>query len=389
MLFITSRTFVPNLVRSQRQRRVRGFFLVLFFAAYYHACAPSRSVGQGRHSPLVERRVERVLREYEQKTATVGLAFGMVQSGSAVLECYAGFASKDKGVPVDSTSVFHWASMSKGLTAVCAMKMVEQGQLDLDADIEKYIPELKLQAPIALRKLLDHQSGIGGYEDYPELLELSAVDRKMITQESILKRMIKKDPVFEPGTLQGYSSPGYILLSIAMERASKKSFSEIVDELVAKPLNLSSLRVGGTSDADVVRYRFVNGKRGSVDDWNDDWRLGAGAVKSNLPDALAFASALIQSSLLTPTSSKELFKRRSRVVLEGEGKMTMAATYGFMRVGDQENAPIAIPGNQPGAKSLLMIYPREQMATIMFGNTTPVNLLEIQLAVMKAIAEDR
>ena len=96
----------------------------------------------------------------------------MVQESSIVLECYTGYASRAGEKRVDASSVFSWASLSKGLTAVCALKMAEQGQLNLDADIKDYIPELDFEAPITLRQLLCQQAGIGGYDLYPELFEL-------------------------------------------------------------------------------------------------------------------------------------------------------------------------------------------------------------------------
>ena len=142
----------------------------------------------------------------------------------------------------------------------------------------------------------------------------------------------------------------------------------------------------------------VNGKRQLIEDSNNDWRLGAGAIKSNLPDALRFAASLIQSSILTPASSKELFKRRATVRRERDKEdvfvrrqrdrgIVIGVTYGFMRVGEGSDASIAASGMQPGARSLLIIFPRQKMASVIFANTTPLDLENIQLAAMKALAE--
>lgn len=351
------------------------------------AFVPGQCSGQDRRSPLVEKRVERVLREQAHKNGAAGIAFGMVQNDSTVLECYTGYASWNDKRRVDASSVFAWASLSKGLTAVCALKMAEQGRLNLDADIKNYIPELDLQAPVTLRQLLAQQAGIGGYNAHPELLDLKKLDPKLLTQQAIVEKLAGKKTVFEPGSRQGYSSPGYILLSIAMERAAKKSFAEIVDEIVAKPLKLSSLRVGKSSEADVVPYRLINGKRESIGDSNEDWRLGAGAVKSNLPDALRFASSLVESSILSPESSKELFKRRANVKREDHKGIVIGVTYGFMRIGEGADAPIMASGMQPGARSLLIIYPRQQMASVIFANTTPLDLERIHFAATQALTK--
>jgi CubicO group peptidase (beta-lactamase class C family) len=401
MMILPSDRFTPNCIPSwtTRQHNLRIAHVVFFCVVSLLTLWPICCQGQDRRSPLVEERIERVLREQANMSGAAGFAFGIIQDDSTILECYTGYASWEGGTRVDSSSVFNWASLSKGLTAVCALKMAEQGQLNLDADVKEYIPELGLDAHVTLRQLLDQQGGIGGYEAYPELMQLKKLDRNSLTQQAILEKMMGKQTVFKPGSYQGYSSPGYILLSIAMERAAKKSFAEIVDEIVAKPLKLSSLRVGGVADVDVVPYRLVNGKREPIEDTNNDWRLGAGAIKSNLPDALTFASSLIRSSVLTPASSKELFKRRATVRLgkdkgdvfkksEASQVEAIGVNYGgFMRIGEGSDGPIAASGMQPGARSLLIIYPRQQMASVIFANTTPLDLEKIQLAAMEAATE--
>lgn len=394
-LFDAESHFAGIVNRPQRCLRaveLTAFILVLL-TVVSGACS-----GQERLARSVEERVERVLRANAQATGAAGIAFGMVQDGSAVLECYTGYASWSDKTRIDKSSVFNWASLSKGLTAVCALKMVEQGNLNLDADINTYIPELKLNAPVTLRQILCMQGGIGGYDAYPELLELEKLKPQSLSQQTILEKMSGKQISFTPGTRLGYSSPGYILLSIAMEKASKKSFAEIVDEIVAKPLNLTSLRVGGDSAASVVSYRLVDGKRQPISDCNNDWRLGAGAIKSNLPDALAFASSLLQSSILTPASTKELFKRRASLKSEGKESIvdkegnefeTLSITYGFMRYGDAPDAPIAVDGMQPGARSVLIIYPRQHMASVIFANTSPLDLKNILIETMNALSDKK
>lgn len=341
-----------------------------------------------RRSPIIEKRVEEVLRKQASTTGAAGIAFGVVQGDSVVAECYTGFASVKEKRRIDSHTVFNWASLSKSLTAVCALKLAEQGKIKLDDDINGYVPELDLQGRVTFRQLLENQGGIGGYDENPKLLELQKVDRKDLTQKLILDRIDVRKPIFAPGTRQEYSSPGFILLSIAMERAAKKTFSGIVDEIITAPLKLTSLRIGSTSDDDVSQYRLVNGSREFIDPVNNDWRLGAGAVKSNLPDALAFASALIKSSVLSAESSKELFKRRSVVKFEDDYKgPVIGVTYGFMRVGEGAEATITSSGTQAGVRALLVIYPRTKMASVIFANSAPLDLEKIHLEATQALME--
>lgn len=383
----TMRAFIRILMFIDRGRNHRLDVLLLTgFAFGLLAEVPSQCSGQLiQRSPIIEERVEQVLRKQAHQSGAAGLAFGMVQQGRTIVLSYAGYASWADKTPIDASTVFNWASLSKGVTAVCALKMAEQGRLDLDADIKKYIPEIKVEKSVTLRDLLVHRAGIGGYAHHPRLNELEKLEPKSLTQDAILAKMTLDEFVFEPGTQVEYSSPGYILLSIAMERAASKSYAELVDEIVAKPLKLSSLRAGGISEADAIRYRLVNGQRQRVEDVNDDWRLGAGTIKSNLPEALVFASSLIQSSILTPESSKELFKRHFNLRVDGE---LVGVTYGFMRSGEGAEATILAVGNQPGARSFMIIYPRAQVASLIFGSTTPLDIERIHLEAMRAATKD-
>lgn len=336
----------------------------------------------------IRKRIEDVLSKHLIATGTPGIAFGLVRRDLTIADSYLGYASVEDKRLVDASTLFDWGSLSKSLTAVCALKMAETDVLDLDADIRSYLPELELDTAVSCRHILAHQAGIGGLEVYPQLFELERFSREELSQKVILDRIRVGRTIFPPGTRQEYSSPGYILLSIAMERAAKKSFDRIVDEIVATPLGLSSLCVGGTSKSDVSAYQLEHGKPQLIDNPARDWLLGAGAVRSNLGDAIAFVSSLTRSSLLSPKSSHELFKRRSVVKfeLDQEGPL-MSITYGFLRAGEGPAATIMSRGDRPGARSLLVIYPQTQVATIMFANASPLDLETINLEVMKSLME--
>lgn len=369
--FLRNRLKTNNyLLCSKIRYKLLIFSTIALFNIYSTPCS-----GQSSQSLIIKQRVEKALREQAFKSGAAGIAFGMCHDSEAILECYVGYASWEDKTPLNQDNIFNWASLSKGLTAVCALKLAEDGLIDLDSPIDVYVPECKLQ--ITLHDILTHQSGMGSYSAYPELLELKLVDRKSLTQELILSKITNKKLAFETGKHIGYSSPGYILLSIALERASNKPYSQLVKEIVAEPLKLSSLGVCGST---VIPYRLEDGIRQRIDIGTNDWRLGAGSISSNLPDALTFAAALMKSTLISPDSSKELFKTRA-FVLHGDEKVGL--TYGFLRAGKGNNSTISTSGLQPGATALLTFFPQQRIASVIFANTTPLDLSSIHL---KAIA---
>lgn len=354
---------------------VASLVIVMFLSLENCVDAEDKSAAKN-YSRIIERNVERALREVSNKTAVAGFGFGVVQGNSTVLECYSGFASKELERRIDATSVFHWASLSKTVTAVCALRLAELGEFDLDADIRKLVPELKLGSSVSARQILSMRGGFGGYESYPELLGLASLDCERATSSVILEKMASGGLVFATGEKVGYSSPGYIVLSIALERAAESTFEAIVAKHVASPLDLKTLRVGGHSEFDVSRYQIERKTRVLVPQTYEDWRMGAGSVSSSLSDALKYCSALIASSLLTPESSRELF--RSHALLKGDDDEKIGLAYGFMRLGKGQESILSSSGKQDGTSCVLTIFPNEKIATLLFANTTPVDLESIQ-----------
>src|SRR5262245_7703595 len=90
-----------------------------------------------------------------RKQHLVGVAVGLLHDGEIVYLKGYGLADREKRVPVDVETIFNWASNSKPLAAVAAMQLVEQGKLDLDADVRTYVPEFPAhETKITTRELL-------------------------------------------------------------------------------------------------------------------------------------------------------------------------------------------------------------------------------------------
>jgi D-alanyl-D-alanine dipeptidase/CubicO group peptidase (beta-lactamase class C family) len=142
----------------------------------------------------------------------------------------------DASMPFDA--VFRMASISKLFTATAAMVLVERGRLDLDAPVQRYLPELGPRNPfggeVTLRQLLGHRAGVvrespvGHYFD-PSEPTLAA------TVASLNDTAL----VHEPGSVFKYSNPGLAVVGEVVARVTGKPFEDAVRELVLAPLGLS------------------------------------------------------------------------------------------------------------------------------------------------------
>ena len=143
-------------------------------------------------------------------------------------------ASGGQPVAVDpQTSLFRVASISKIPTSIAAMQLVEQGKVDLDADISAYLDfeiERRFDEPLTLRHLLTHSAG---FEE----------SMRIAQNETDLEAYVKTNPpvqVFTPGTTPGYSNYGMALAGYIVQRVSGQPFETYVREHVLEPAGMTT-----------------------------------------------------------------------------------------------------------------------------------------------------
>ena len=148
-----------------------------------------------------------------------------------------GFSNLESKSPACPKSIFRIGSVSKTLTAVALIKLVEEKKLDLFEDIRIILPEYPDKGfSITPIQLATHRAGIRPYNDDMEAITTMHYNSSI---ESLDR--FKNDPlVFEPGTNFEYSNYGYVLLSAVMEKACRQNFVSIMEETLFVPLMMKS-----------------------------------------------------------------------------------------------------------------------------------------------------
>ncbi len=158
------------------------------------------------------------------KTTGLSLAF---QIGDSVWARGFGFADVENQVPATPRSSYRTASVTKPMTASAILQLSEQGKIDLDAEIQTYVPYFPRKPhPVTVRQLLGHLGGITHYKNRD--VELHIKEHKN-TRET-LAIFQDYDLVVEPGTKYSYSTYGYNLLGTAIEGVSKQSYRDYMRE---------------------------------------------------------------------------------------------------------------------------------------------------------------
>jgi CubicO group peptidase (beta-lactamase class C family) len=174
------------------------------------------------------------------RTADIpGAVVVVVKDGATLLQKGYGFSDVEKRTPVDpEQTLFRPGSVSKLFTWTAVMQLVEQGKLDLDADVNQYldfkIPDFEGQ-PITLRNIMTHTPGFE--EQYKGLILADAADVKDLSEyvkESTPARL------FAPGTTPAYSNYATALAGYIVARTSGMSFDDYLDKFVFAPLEMTS-----------------------------------------------------------------------------------------------------------------------------------------------------
>jgi CubicO group peptidase (beta-lactamase class C family) len=166
-----------------------------------------------------------------------GAVVAVVKDGQIVTERGYGYADVEKRTPVDpKLTLFRPGSVSKLFTWTAVMQQVEQGKIDLDADVNQYL-DFKIPArdgkPVTMRQLMQH---VAGFEEQAK--GIMSDDPKSPNFEALLKQWVP-ERVFVPGTTPAYSNYGASLAGYIVQRVSGESFDDYLDKHIFAPLDMT------------------------------------------------------------------------------------------------------------------------------------------------------
>jgi len=343
--------------------------------ALFLASAPS--IGDEAREPasesldaLASGALDAALEQEMRRQNVVGLAIGIIRDGQVAYAQGYGFEDREAKVPVTRQTMFRWASISKPLTALAAMQLVERGQLDLDADVRKYVPEFTDKGVrITARQLLCHQSGIVHYKNGPVVRTERQYDVLHPYQDVVLALDTFKDsPLIDsPGKAFSYTTHGFILLSAVVQRAGKQPFAEQVAQRIAQPLGMTSLQPD-YQWKDIahraVGYRPFGTFVLRSTDTDVSWKLGGGGFISTIDDLARLAAGLIERKLVSESTETMMWTPQST----SDGEKTNVG-LGFFVESQEGLLKISHSGSQEKTKTRLVIYPRQRHGVVIISNS--------------------
>lgn len=233
----------------------------------------------------------------------------LVAKGDEILyEGYRGFAQGNDQEPINDTIALHVASISKTVTAMATLKLVEAGKIKLDDPLTKYFPKFPYPK-VTVFTLLTQRSGLPKYEYVIEKIKPAPpeLSKKFLTNQDILNLLIQYKPELARATDSGfmYCNTNYALLALLIEKVTEKTFPEAMKQMVFRPLKMKHSYIFQEKDTLTAAKSFYQ-KGPRVYPYDRlDVIYGDKNVYTTPRDLLNFSKALYSKDFL-PSHLKEM-----------------------------------------------------------------------------------
>jgi len=271
--------------------------------------------GQPEEVGFSSQRLERITEAFQREVDSLAIPGAVVlvaRDGKVAYEKTFGYQNREERVPMTAQSIFRIASMSKPITTVAAMMLVEEGKLDISAPVAQYLPEFSglkvgpdaeaVKRAMTVQDLMRHTSGLA-YEVFVESpwIKQAYHDAKVFDFDQSLAEMVTKLSLVplahQPGTVWEYSMSTDVLGRV-VEVASGMTLDAFVEERITKPLHMTATGFSASGDGSLALPQIdaTTGKRPAMMVENPTvkprWLSGGGGMFSTAEDYARFAQML-------------------------------------------------------------------------------------------------
>lgn len=308
-------------------------------------------------------RLDSAMRQHRDGGAQASIAVAVFRGHDTLLLRAYGLANRESRRAATPHTVYGIASLTKQITAAAIMRLVEQGRVDLDADISRYV-EFPLRGKhVTVRQLLNHTSGIHNYTNDQEWKQHW---KEVMTPAAVVGLVARDTLDFPPGTKNAYSNTGYSLLGMIIERASGRPYAQFIEQEFFTPLGLRDTHYCASHPTDTLvakGYTTHNRQPAAAEFLDMSIPFAAGAVCSSVADYMEWERAFHSGRVLKPSSYTRMMTPDT--LLNGA-----RLNYGFgLGVGTMNGHPAVTHGGEiNGFTSAQLYLPRDSVGVIVFTN---------------------
>lgn len=314
---------------------------------------------------------------YSQYTKNKAPGFHIVVMKEGVLlkDTSYGYAFRDEKKKITNTTKFRIASNTKAFTAAATLLLEQEGKLDPEEKVRKYIPELPQEfKELKIKHLIHHTSGL---PEYDGLCEHKESTKKVVTNSDILNWLIQNPKLsFKPGSTFSYSNTGYNLLASVIERITKTTFPTFIQERFFNPLKMNDATFFSPDSEKTMKDRARGYNSWPWFELKDrdscNYTYGEDGIYLSSSDYTKWARALSEEKVFSPTFQKKLFQTEKT----DEGKLN-SYTYGWFLNETDFGQALVHGGSWVGFKSQVRYYPAKKIWIFVFSNYTDIPLRDI------------
>lgn len=333
-------------------------FLLLLCVLLPIAAATAQTLPEAK-----TQKIETEIAAWMAKSKAPALSVAVVAGDKLIWSKGYGAANLETQTAARTDTVYRLASITKSVTAIAVMQLVEKGKIDLDAPVQKYCPAYpEKQWTITPRQLLVHFAGVR----HNKLDEIFSTKHYSTINDAVAA--FKDDALLhEPETKYFYSTPGYVLLGCAIEGASGASYLDYIKENIFKPAGMKQTQA---DDVFTIIPNRAAGYRtafsGAIQNaplHDTSIKIPAGGLVSTVEDMARFAIAVNTNQLVKAETLEKMWtKPKTR-----DGKESNYA-YGFLVAEENGQKQITNDGSQAGTRTYLLMLPKEKFAVILMTN---------------------
>jgi len=316
-------------------------------------------------SSLSHRAVEAVkLLQQKYKPNEPGISYLIAHKGKVLASGGIGMANSEWNIALSDTTLIRLGSMSKSVTAIAALALVEQGKLALDVPISTYAAELpKHMGMVTMRQLLSHRSGIAEHAFDKELIPF--IWQPMTTKQIIELQKSKKTE-FKPGEKYQYVNFNYVLVAHILEKITNKTFIDFANEDIFKSHQLTQSAYDQPTAVISNRAEFYNLKNGAIlhaADVDLSHVSAAGALLSSVQDMGRWMNLITEGKLISNKMLQEAWTAKPLT----DGTVTKYGLgFNVSKFGDQKY--IWHTGLTPGAQGAFAYTVDSEIFIIILSN---------------------
>lgn len=325
--------------------------------------------------------IEKLVTEEMSRQGIPAISVAVATSGELRWSSGFGLSDVENWVPAKASTVYRLGSISKPITAVAALQLVERGLLELDAPVQKYVAAFpQKQAPITTRLLLGHLAGIRHYNSEEEVNST-----RHYTNQLDPLAIFAADPlVAEPGVRFHYTTYGYVLLGAVVEAASAVPFTEYLRERIFQPAGMDRIQADDVYSIIPNRTRgyrrYPTGQLQNCSLADTSNKIPGGGLSSTVEDLVKFAAAVRRGALLKPDTVETMFTRQS---LRDGSASGYGLGWGIANL--EERKMVSHTGGQQGTSTMLAMLPREGVIVAVMCNLEGGNVSSLAARIAKLL----